>query len=394
MTDYAPGARAPEVPIEDVVWRIDGNPSNGRARFVPFIDSRVCASLLDQWVGPWNWRDEYEPATIDGKNAMYCHLEIRDPETGEWVRKTDVGSPTGFEAQKGIMSDSFKRAACLKWGVGRNVYDLPGDVWAPCDVYQKNGKDQGRANSQSVPAILAELKKRGFDTASTRAETEGTVRSDTDATPNDVVPIDEEQLLSLKGMFDDFIDDPAVRLAAKKEFAKTWGDPALLPATKLDEAVKAATKIIVAHTPDPVEPVAAAESATDVPGPAPSPTAAPQPTPAATGEGEGLTAEQVLSMDARTITPLLTEYGLPTTGRLDAKRQALLNHLFGGGADETPVEQYLEGILKYEEQLDDLTDWLAWWYEMFENQAAEELSPENAKTAYEYIRKLVEGDVA
>ncbi len=46
-------------------------------------------------------------------------------KTGEhWVWKWDTGSESNMEAEKGHMSDAFKRAA-VKWGVGRFLYDLP-----------------------------------------------------------------------------------------------------------------------------------------------------------------------------------------------------------------------------------------------------------------------------
>ena len=43
---------------------------------------------------------------------------------------------TNYEADKGAMSDSFKRSAVM-WGIGRHLYDLP-SVWVKCET--KNGR--------------------------------------------------------------------------------------------------------------------------------------------------------------------------------------------------------------------------------------------------------------
>lgn len=157
--------------LDRVEWRVDGKPANRdggpRARFVPYIDSRDVAALLDQWVGPLNWKPVFQEGTVAGKPAMWCHLSIRSPERpDEWITKPDVGVPTQFQPQKGSVSDALKRAASIQWGCGRNVYDLP-SVWAPCRITTKQVKgetvQQAWPNEQSLPAILAELKRQGFD---------------------------------------------------------------------------------------------------------------------------------------------------------------------------------------------------------------------------------------
>lgn len=153
--------KAPDVPLEDIEWRIDGKPYNNRCRFVPYVSASTVSDLLDKWVTPGNWKDQYEPVTYAGKEALWCALSIRVGD--EWVTKCDIGVPSNFEAQKGAVSDAFKRAACLKWGVARNVYSMPNDIWAPCDVRTYNNKEQAHPNDKSLPAIHAELKRRGYE---------------------------------------------------------------------------------------------------------------------------------------------------------------------------------------------------------------------------------------
>lgn len=250
-----PWGPAPSVPLDRVQWRIDGKPSGqgdqARARYVPYIDSREAASLLDEWVGPTNWRDIYEPTTIAGKEAMFCHIEIRANARHSsgaemapvshhpddvWIRHTDIGSVTGFEQQKGTVSDAFKRCASIKWGVGRNVYDLPGDIWAPVKLVGE--KAYPAPGAQAV--ILSELKKRGFDvTAGGQVEAHS---SDTD-TVGQVDTITADQITQLVGVFD-AITDKDSRKNVKARFVRRWGKPPELPVDKFMEALSSARKLV------------------------------------------------------------------------------------------------------------------------------------------------------
>ena len=63
----------------------------------------------------YNWKREHK--TIDG--LMFCGVSILIGE--EWVTKWDVGTESTFEKEKGLVSDSFKRA-CVNWGIARDLY--------------------------------------------------------------------------------------------------------------------------------------------------------------------------------------------------------------------------------------------------------------------------------
>lgn len=157
MGELAP---APNIGLDKVEWRVDGKPTKGedpRCRFVPYLDARDIAALLDQWVGPGNWRDEYQPAEMFGGDALWCTLSVRFGD--EWISKRDVGVPSQFEPQKGGVSDAFKRVGCIKWGVGRNVYDLP-TLWAPCRV---DNREKAWPTKQSLPSIRTQLRDLGYD---------------------------------------------------------------------------------------------------------------------------------------------------------------------------------------------------------------------------------------
>lgn len=160
---------APDAPISWVEWRVQGQPlPNNRARFVPYLDSRHIALLLDGWVGPLNWRSSFEPCQLGGKPGLWGIVEIRHPERpDEWIAKRDVGVASDIESVKGIVSDAFKRSGCIMWGCGRNVYRMP-NVVAPCRVTIDTGRDgkerrNARANAETLPFILAKLKEQGLD---------------------------------------------------------------------------------------------------------------------------------------------------------------------------------------------------------------------------------------
>jgi hypothetical protein len=87
------------------------------AQCVAYIDSRDVQDLLDEVVGANNWQDKY----YEVKGNLFCSIGIKCGD--DWVYKTDCGSESNVEKQKGEASDAFKRAA-VKWGIGRFLYSL------------------------------------------------------------------------------------------------------------------------------------------------------------------------------------------------------------------------------------------------------------------------------
>jgi hypothetical protein len=80
-----------------------------------YIDARYVMSRLDE-LGGENWQDRYEDRA-DG--SVRCGIGVL--VDGEWVWKWDVGDPSDIEANKGVHSEAFKRAA-VKWGIARDLY--------------------------------------------------------------------------------------------------------------------------------------------------------------------------------------------------------------------------------------------------------------------------------
>lgn len=87
-----------------------------------YKNARVDMTLLDEVVGPENWKRSHE--LING--SLFCTVAVRS-DKGEWVTKQDVGTESYTEKEKGQASDAFKRA-CVNWGIGRELYTCP-FVW-------------------------------------------------------------------------------------------------------------------------------------------------------------------------------------------------------------------------------------------------------------------------
>lgn len=106
-------------PYESVEWRVGStNQDKSKGMALCYVDARAVMDRLDRVVGFEAWQDRYSHA--DRKTI--CELGIKID--GEWIWKADGAGDTDFEADKGALSDSFKRAA-VRWGVGRYLYDLP-----------------------------------------------------------------------------------------------------------------------------------------------------------------------------------------------------------------------------------------------------------------------------
>lgn len=109
-------------PAEAVHWKplaIKGN----RALAAAYLDARAVMQRLDCVFGVGGWKDAYQPQS---GGSVVCTLSVK--VDGEWVEKTDVGSPSeqpdDGDKLKAAFSDALKRAA-IKLGVGRYLYRLP-----------------------------------------------------------------------------------------------------------------------------------------------------------------------------------------------------------------------------------------------------------------------------
>lgn len=117
-----------------------------------YKDARCDMKILDETVGPENWKRSHE--LINGN--LFCNVSIWDEGKKEWVTKQDVGTESYTEKEKGQASDAFKRA-CFNWGIGRELYTAP-FIWIKSGnvtLTQKNGKST-TYDKFSVEQIIVE----------------------------------------------------------------------------------------------------------------------------------------------------------------------------------------------------------------------------------------------
>ena len=119
---------------DEIDCRIAQVKENGLSLLL-YKDARCDQNILDEVVGPFNWKREH---TRDNRN---CIVSIKNPETGEWISKEDTGTESNTEKEKGLASDSFKRA-CFNWGIGRELYTAP-FIWIDakkCNIKESRGR--------------------------------------------------------------------------------------------------------------------------------------------------------------------------------------------------------------------------------------------------------------
>lgn len=83
-----------------------------------YKDARCDMNILDETVGPMNWQRSHS------RENANCIVSIWDGEKEQWISKEDTGTESYTEKEKGLASDSFKRA-CFNWGIGRELYTAP-----------------------------------------------------------------------------------------------------------------------------------------------------------------------------------------------------------------------------------------------------------------------------
>lgn len=112
-------------PIEEVSWRV--GPTNERSRKdnepvrgqpLCYVDARTVMDRLDSVCGFDGWQNNYTPGV---GTSIVCNIGVLI--AGDWIWKSDGAGATDMEAEKGTLSDAFKRAA-VRWGVGRYLYEV------------------------------------------------------------------------------------------------------------------------------------------------------------------------------------------------------------------------------------------------------------------------------
>lgn len=138
-------------PAAQISWRVGAmtkDKSKGVA--LAYIDARDVMRRFDDVFG-LNWQCRYSHA----ENKTICEIGVK--LDGEWVWRAGGAGDTDIEAEKGAISDAFKRAAVL-WGVGRYLYELPNE-WVEVDE-SKRLKRQPSLPKWATPEGFDELMAR------------------------------------------------------------------------------------------------------------------------------------------------------------------------------------------------------------------------------------------
>ena len=144
-----------DLTADEIEIRLQSVKQNGLVLLL-YKNARCDMNILDETVGAENWQREH----YECKGNLFCRVGIDVTEGDSWVWKSDCGTESFSDAQKGEASDSFKRA-CFNWGIGRELYTAP-FIWIPADkcniVDGKNGSKQCYDNFE-VEKIIIENKR-------------------------------------------------------------------------------------------------------------------------------------------------------------------------------------------------------------------------------------------
>lgn len=105
---------------------------DGEAIMLLYIDSRAATELLDETFGNMNWTSEF----YDVNGKTFCKIGVYDEERKIWIWKSDVGTESNIEAEKGMVSDAYKRVL-TRFGV-TELYSAP-RIKIPDDGYKCSG---------------------------------------------------------------------------------------------------------------------------------------------------------------------------------------------------------------------------------------------------------------
>lgn len=109
---------------EEIEVRVGTINANGLSLLL-YKDARADMKILDETYGMFGWQRSHE---LIGGN-LYCTVSVWDDIKKQWIGKSDVGTESFAESQKGQASDAFKRA-CVSLGIGRELYTAP-FIWIP-----------------------------------------------------------------------------------------------------------------------------------------------------------------------------------------------------------------------------------------------------------------------
>ena len=138
---------------DEIECRIAQAKQNGVSLLL-YKDARCDQIILDETVGAMNWQRHHN------RDNANCIVSIWDAEKKQWIGKEDTGTESNTEKEKGLASDSFKRA-CFNWGIGRELYTAP-FIWIKaedCTSLKSDGQRVKCFDTFDVEKIVIEKKR-------------------------------------------------------------------------------------------------------------------------------------------------------------------------------------------------------------------------------------------
>lgn len=132
-----------------ISWRVGATTgAKDKGIALAYIDARDVMKRLDDVFG-MDWQCRYSHA----ENKTICEIGVLIDN--QWIWRAGGAGDTDVEAEKGAISDAFKRAAVL-FGIGRYLYSLP-NTWVPIKAQGKSYVLDG------TPNLPAWATPEGFD---------------------------------------------------------------------------------------------------------------------------------------------------------------------------------------------------------------------------------------
>ena len=170
-------------------WRVQSfSQFKAEATCVAYIDARDVEDLLDEVCGMDNWACEY----YEMKGNLFCRIGIATDKC--WVWKSDCGSETAVEAEKGEASDAFKRAA-VKWGIGRFLYRMKMHKVEASEIKTKTNKPYVVFNGNRIWDLTKHINRIGDDIP---VEAMGGYKKVTEKVTSQAPELTEKQIFVLK----------------------------------------------------------------------------------------------------------------------------------------------------------------------------------------------------
>jgi hypothetical protein len=160
-------------PPSKISWRVGSTTADKKKGLAfGYIDARDVMERLDEVCGPENWQCSYPHA--NGKTICSIGVRIcREGEGFEWIWKSDGAGDSDVEAEKGAMSDAFKRSA-VRFGIGRYLYDIPA-TWVAIEPMGKSFKI-AESEYPRLERVLAGQKAPAPKPAAAKPETQAATK--------------------------------------------------------------------------------------------------------------------------------------------------------------------------------------------------------------------------